>query len=167
MSIILIQVIMISYFNRIARLAQLVERHIDVVDVIGSNPVSRTMNNNSNYEFKNVLSKATHYVENYVIIPHTQIARGDHLKNNPALGERAWSIPKTTGEFLYNLDHQNLDQNWIRTRDIDWLFNIMDCCRHLMNNSKALLTHTRERIQKNLRLQKIHLVQLFLLSTIS
>jgi predicted O-methyltransferase YrrM len=60
------------------------------------------MNNNSN-EFKNVLSKATHYVENYVAYSPTQIARGDHLKNDPALGERAWSIPKTTGEFLYNL----------------------------------------------------------------
>ncbi len=60
------------------------------------------MNNNSN-EFKTLLSKATHYVENYVAYSPTQIARGDHLKNDSTLGERAWSIPKTTGEFLYNL----------------------------------------------------------------
>ena len=80
----------------------MVERHIDVVDVIGSNPVSRTMNIEST-EFKTLLSKATHYVENYVAYSPTQIARGDHLKNDTTLGERAWSIPKTTGEFLYTL----------------------------------------------------------------
>ena len=54
-------------------------------------------------EFKTLLSKATHYVENYVAYSPTQIARGDHLKNDTTLGERAWSIPKTTGEFLYTL----------------------------------------------------------------
>ncbi len=37
---------MISCFHIFARLAQLVERHIDVVDVIGSNPVSRTLSVN-------------------------------------------------------------------------------------------------------------------------
>lgn len=43
------------------------------------------------------------YVENYVMYSPSQIARGDHLKNNPAVGERAWSIPETTGSFLYSL----------------------------------------------------------------
>ncbi len=60
------------------------------------------MNNNST-EFKILLSKATYNVENYIAYSPTQIARGDHLRNDPTLGERAWSIPKTTGEFLYTL----------------------------------------------------------------
>ena len=39
----------ICYIADIARLAQLVERHIDVVDARGSNPLSRT---SDTYEYK-------------------------------------------------------------------------------------------------------------------
>lgn len=42
-------------------------------------------------------------IETYVRWSPSQITRGDHLKNDPKLGERAWSIPQTTGEFLFAL----------------------------------------------------------------
>ena len=32
-----------------------------------------------------------------------QIARGEHIENNPTKGERPWIIPENTGEFLYSL----------------------------------------------------------------
>lgn len=32
-----------------------------------------------------------------------KIARGDHLKDDPSIGEHAWSIPETTGKLLYSL----------------------------------------------------------------
>lgn len=80
----------------------MVERHIDVVDVTGSNPVPRTVNIEST-EFKKILAQVTYSAEHYVMYSPSQIERGDHLKNDSSLGERSWSIPKTTGEFLYSL----------------------------------------------------------------
>lgn len=59
--------------------------------------------NTQNIEFKKLLEKVAYNAENYIAYSPTQIARGDHLKNDPTLGERAWSIPKTTGELLYTL----------------------------------------------------------------
>lgn len=58
-------------------------------------------------EFLSLLEQATYNAKNYILYSPTQIARGDHLKNDPAIGERAWSIPETTGRFLYTLitDH--------------------------------------------------------------
>lgn len=53
--------------------------------------------------FLNLLEKVTDHAKNYVIYSPSQIARGDHLKNDATVGERAWSIPKTTGQFLYSL----------------------------------------------------------------
>lgn len=41
--------------------------------------------------------------DGYVSYSESQIARGDHLKNDLRLGERSWRIPETTGQFLYNL----------------------------------------------------------------
>jgi len=31
-----------------------------------------------------------------------QIARGEHLVNNPTKGERSWSVPRSTGKFLHD-----------------------------------------------------------------
>lgn len=53
--------------------------------------------------FKKILDSVSHQVERYVFYSPSQVERGDHLKNDPTLGERAWNIPKTTGEFLYTL----------------------------------------------------------------
>lgn len=53
--------------------------------------------------FLNLLKETTLNAENYIFYSPTQIARGDHLKNDPSIGEHAWSIPKTTGRFLYSL----------------------------------------------------------------
>ena len=63
--------------------------------------------NTESIEFKKLLDQATYHVENYVAYSPSQIERGDHLKDDPALGERAWSIPRTTGEFLYHLIKKN------------------------------------------------------------
>lgn len=54
-------------------------------------------------KFNNVLSNITTAAKNYIYYSPSQIARGDHLKNDPMLGEHAWNIPETTGRFLYNL----------------------------------------------------------------
>ena len=37
----------------------------------------------------------------------TQLERGEHLENNPTKGERPWSVPRPTGEFLrtFILEH--------------------------------------------------------------
>jgi len=37
----------------------------------------------------------------------TQLERGEHLENNPTKGERPWSVPRATGEFLraFILEH--------------------------------------------------------------
>lgn len=53
--------------------------------------------------FKQLLYQSTQHAQTYVMYSPSQIARGDHLKNDTTVGERAWSIPKTTGEFLYQL----------------------------------------------------------------
>lgn len=53
--------------------------------------------------FQDTLGVITSLAENYVSYSPSQIARGDHLKNDPRLGERAWNIPETTGRFLYNI----------------------------------------------------------------
>jgi predicted O-methyltransferase YrrM len=60
------------------------------------------MNSNSS-EFKILLERATHDAQDYVTYSPSQIEKGEHLLNDPKIGERAWSIPKTTGEFLFNL----------------------------------------------------------------
>jgi predicted O-methyltransferase YrrM len=59
--------------------------------------------NTKNQIFLNLLEKVTHHAKNYVMYSPSQIARGDHLKNDLTTGERAWSIPETTGRFLYSL----------------------------------------------------------------
>lgn len=59
--------------------------------------------NTGHHLFLNLLDQVTNHAKNYVIYSPSQIARGDHLKNYTTVGERAWSIPKTTGEFLYSL----------------------------------------------------------------
>lgn len=53
-------------------------------------------------EFKQLLATMTDLAENYIAYSPSQIARGDHLKHDPTQGEHAWSIPETTGRFLYN-----------------------------------------------------------------
>lgn len=58
--------------------------------------------NIENPEFLSVLEKATYNAENYTLYSPTQIARGEHLLNDPSIGEHAWSIPETTGRFLYS-----------------------------------------------------------------
>lgn len=62
-------------------------------------------------EFQNLLKIATKHAESYVYYSESQIAKGEHLLNDPKIGERAWSIPQTTGEFLYKLITQNNLQN--------------------------------------------------------
>ena len=51
------------------------------------------------------IAKQLHYLEEaaktLVWWSLSQIARGDHLVNDPKKGERAWIIPCTTGEWLY------------------------------------------------------------------
>ncbi len=54
-------------------------------------------------EFKQLLVTMTDLAENYIAYSPSQIARGDHLKHNPTQGEHAWSIPETTGKFLYDI----------------------------------------------------------------
>jgi predicted O-methyltransferase YrrM len=57
----------------------------------------------SDLHFQNLLQKATNISQTYVHYSTTQIERGEHLLNDPHIGERAWSIPETTGRFLYSL----------------------------------------------------------------
>ena len=54
-------------------------------------------------QFNILHTEILEHVRNYVMYSPSQIARGDHLKNDTTVGERAWSIPKTTGTFLYSL----------------------------------------------------------------
>jgi len=56
-----------------------------------------------NSEFLDHLNHFQKTADEYVSYSESQIARGDHLKNDPTLGERSWRIPETTGQFLYNL----------------------------------------------------------------
>jgi predicted O-methyltransferase YrrM len=56
-----------------------------------------------NQKFVQLLEKATYNAENYILYSPSQITRGDHLQNNLVTGERAWSIPESTGQFLYTL----------------------------------------------------------------
>jgi predicted O-methyltransferase YrrM len=60
------------------------------------------MNSNSS-EFKILLERATHDAQDYVTYSPSQIEKGEHLLNDPKIGERAWSIPESTGKFLYSL----------------------------------------------------------------
>jgi predicted O-methyltransferase YrrM len=53
--------------------------------------------------FNNLLQQASVHAQTYIMYSPTQIERGDHLKNDITTGERAWSIPETTGRFLYSL----------------------------------------------------------------
>lgn len=62
-------------------------------------------------EFEKFLAIATEHAESYVHYSESQVEKGEHLLNNPKIGERAWSIPQTTGEFLYKLITQNGLQN--------------------------------------------------------
>ncbi len=59
--------------------------------------------NSESSEFNKLLDKATTISYEYVYYSPSQIDRGDHLKNDPTLGERSWSIPETTGKFLYSI----------------------------------------------------------------
>jgi predicted O-methyltransferase YrrM len=59
--------------------------------------------NSESSEFNKLLEKATNISHEYVYYSPSQIDRGDHLKNDPTLGERSWSIPETTGKFLYKI----------------------------------------------------------------
>ncbi len=54
-------------------------------------------------QFQNLLEQATKVSQEYIYYSPSQIERGDHLKNDPSLGEHAWSIPETTGEFLHEI----------------------------------------------------------------
>ena len=51
--------------------------------------------------FQDLLAKHEQETKDLVWWSPTQQARGEHLENNPAKGERAWSIPKATGGFLH------------------------------------------------------------------
>ena len=59
--------------------------------------------NKTDPEFIKILETITKNANNYVLYSPTQVARGEHLIGDPTSGERSWSIPKTTGEFLYTL----------------------------------------------------------------
>jgi predicted O-methyltransferase YrrM len=56
-----------------------------------------------NPKFLRYLDTITATADSYVSYSPTQIARGDHLKDDPTLGERSWRIPETTGKFLYSI----------------------------------------------------------------
>ncbi len=67
--------------------------------------------NNQSPKFLSLLTIAQHHANNYVRYSPDQIHKGEDMLNDPKKGERAWSIPPTTGEFLYNLIVKNNLQN--------------------------------------------------------
>lgn len=68
------------------------------------------MNTNS-LQFKELLIIANQHAHEYVRYSDDQIKKGEHLLDDPHKGERAWSIPETTGKFLYNCIIENNFQN--------------------------------------------------------
>lgn len=54
-------------------------------------------------KFSTWLDKFTEAADSYLAYSPTQITRGDHLKNDPTLGEHSWRIPETTGMFLHQI----------------------------------------------------------------
>ncbi len=53
--------------------------------------------------FEDVIARIEHQANTLVWWSPDQIARGEHLANNPTKGERPWSIPHKTGVFLHDM----------------------------------------------------------------
>lgn len=53
--------------------------------------------------FEEVLEKAEGITRDYVFYSPSQIIRGDDKLNDPTKGERAWAVPRSTGEWLHDL----------------------------------------------------------------
>jgi predicted O-methyltransferase YrrM len=62
-------------------------------------------------DFISLLGTAQHHATTYVQYSPDQIAKSEHIHNDPRTGERAWSIPETTGKFLYDRIMENNFQN--------------------------------------------------------
>lgn len=52
--------------------------------------------------FNELITKIEHQGKTLVWWSPDQIARGEDVLGDPKKGERAWSVPRKTGEFLYN-----------------------------------------------------------------
>lgn len=116
------------------------------------------MNINSS-EFQNLLKIATKHAESYVYYSESQITKGEHLLNNPKIGERAWSIPQTTGEFLYKLITQNNLQNGLELGTSVGYSTLWIASALTENNSETTLIT----IEKNET--KSHIAQSYLFPT--
>jgi predicted O-methyltransferase YrrM len=53
--------------------------------------------------FEETLANVEEQAKTLVWWSPDQLARGENLINNPTKGQRAWSIPRETGEFLHTL----------------------------------------------------------------
>ncbi|MEI8223646.1 MAG: class I SAM-dependent methyltransferase [bacterium] len=56
-----------------------------------------------NIDQKTILAAIARHAPFLVWWKPEQLARGEHIENNPTKGERPWIIPETTGAFLYSL----------------------------------------------------------------
>lgn len=54
-----------------------------------------------NPKVRKILDRVRNQAETLVWWSPSQIARGDDIANDPSQGERAWIVPETTGQFLY------------------------------------------------------------------
>ncbi len=51
--------------------------------------------------FEEIITRVQEQSKNLVWWSPSQIARGDDIANDPAKGERPWSVPEATGRFLH------------------------------------------------------------------
>ena len=51
--------------------------------------------------FESIISRTEKQARQFVWWSPSQIARGEDISNDPTKGQRAWSVPRATGEFLH------------------------------------------------------------------
>jgi predicted O-methyltransferase YrrM len=94
-----------------------------------------------NPHIQKILEKVELQAQTAVWWSSSQRARGDHLRNDPTQGERAWIIPSSTGKFLYDLiqkhhPHTVLELGTSLGYSTLWIASALDAQAHLFSIDK-------------------------------